>query len=45
MAKPSPIEPTLPLPRVAIALFTPIAKPLPSTSGPPELPGLIAASV
>ena len=32
-------------PRVAIAEFTPITRPWPSTSGPPELPGLIAASV
>ncbi len=29
----------------AIAEFTPITAPCPSMSGPPELPGLIAASV
>src|SRR3954452_199740 len=50
MAKPSPIEPPCPPPiapadKVAIAELTPITAPAPSTSGPPELPGLIAASV
>ena len=30
---------------VAIAEFTPTTRPVRSTSGPPELPGLIAASV
>ena len=33
------------LPKVAIAEFTPITAPVASTSGPPEFPGLIAASV
>jgi hypothetical protein len=38
--------PTLPwLPAVAICEFTPITRPLASMSGPPELPGLIGASV
>ena len=32
-------------PRLAIAEFTPITAPVPSSSGPPELPGLMAASV
>ncbi len=39
--------PTLPLPPlpVAIWLFTPTTRPRASSSGPPELPGLIGASV
>ena len=41
-AKPTPeLEP---LPDL-ICELTPITRPLPSSSGPPELPGLIAASV
>ena len=44
--KPRPIEPLVPpLERVAIAEFTPMMRPCASTSAPPELPGLIAASV
>ena len=35
----------LPLPPVAIWELTPITRPLASSSGPPELPGLIGASV
>ena len=38
------LPPTLPGAR-AIAELTPITRPAASTSGPPELPGLIAASV
>ena len=34
-----------PAPAVAICEFTPITRPLASSSGPPELPGLIGASV
>ena len=48
MAKPSPIEPpSLPAlaPMLRIAVLMPITAPVESTSGPPELPGLIAASV
>ena len=46
IAKPSPIEPAwLVKPSVAIAEFTPTTAPVASTSGPPEFPGLIAASV
>src|SRR5262245_12381952 len=48
MAKPTPIDPDCPEPpwlRLAIALLMPITSPLMFTSGPPELPGLIAASV
>jgi len=41
-AKPTPELEPLPL---RIWLLTPITRPLPSSSGPPELPGLIAASV
>jgi hypothetical protein len=38
--------PTLPwLPAVAICELTPITRPRASSSGPPELPGLIGASV
>src|SRR5664279_1043134 len=48
MAKPTPMEPPWP-PAVedseAIAELMPVACPLMSTSGPPELPGLMAASV
>ena len=33
------------LPALAIATLTPMSLPVPSTSAPPELPGLIAASV
>ena len=48
IAKPSPMEPVCELiiePKVAIAELTPITAPVASTSGPPLLPGLIAASV
>ena len=48
MAKPRPIEPACEpaaVPIVAMAEFTPITAPVPSSSGPPELPGLMAASV
>src|ERR1700733_1989788 len=49
IAKPSPIEPLCASgespPSVAIAELTPISCPLMSTNAPPELPGLIAASV
>ena len=48
IAKPSPIEPVWPLkdvPRDAIAELTPMTAPVELTSGPPEFPGLIAASV
>src|SRR5262245_37368010 len=38
-----PDSPTAP-PVVAIAEFTPTTRPVRSTSGPPELPGLMAAS-
>jgi hypothetical protein len=31
--------------RLAIAVFMPISRPRLSKSGPPELPGLIAASI
>ena len=42
MAKPTPEE----LPEAErMALFTPISRPALSSSGPPELPGLMAASV
>ena len=41
-AKPMP---SLPRPPVTIAEFTPMTSPLMLTSGPPELPGLIGASV
>jgi hypothetical protein len=34
-----------PPPVVMIAVLTPMTRPSTSTSGPPELPGLIAASV
>ena len=37
--------PSLPPPRLAICELTPTTAPLASSSGPPELPGLIAASV
>ena len=44
--KPTPIEPDWPAePAVAIATLMPMSFPSPSTSAPPELPGLIAASV
>ena len=43
--KPSPIEPELELPNEAIAELIPMRAPLRFTSGPPELPGFIAASV
>ncbi len=42
-AKPMPTEPWPPL--VAIWELMPIARPWASSSGPPELPGLIEASV
>jgi hypothetical protein len=41
-AKPTPSPPP---DEVWICWLTPITRPPPSTSGPPELPGLIAASV
>ena len=44
-AKPMPTLPLLPLPPVAICELMPITRPAASISGPPELPGLIAASV
>ena len=43
-AKPMPTEPVPPTP-VAIWELMPITRPPASISGPPELPGLIAASV
>ena len=43
-AKPMPTLPP-PLPPVAICELMPITRPAASSSGPPELPGLIAASV
>ena len=44
--KPSPILPLVP-PEVSVAIaeLTPMIRPCASTSAPPELPGLIAASV
>jgi hypothetical protein len=39
-----PTLPPLP-PAVAICELTPMTRPAPSSSGPPELPGLIGASV
>ena len=42
MAKPSP---TLPPPTEAMAVLIPMTAPVASTSAPPELPGLIGASV
>ena len=48
IAKPTPMlpaSPPIPPPVVAIAEFTPTTWPRRLTSGPPELPGLIAASV
>ena len=42
IAKPMPCEPPE---REKIAVLTPISRPARSTSAPPELPGLIAASV
>lgn len=51
MAKPSPMEPdcppsgTRPLSAERMAELMPITRPLVSSSGPPELPGLIGASV
>ena len=48
IANPTPMLPPSPPrkpPVVAIAELTPITRPPRSTSGPPELPGLIAASV
>ena len=44
-AKPMPTLPWLPLPPVAIWELMPITLPVASMSGPPELPGLIGASV
>ena len=44
-AKPMPTLPLLPLPPVAICELMPITLPVASMSGPPELPGLIGASV
>jgi hypothetical protein len=43
IAKPTPTFP--PEPAVWICEFTPITRALESSSGPPELPGLIGASV
>ena len=46
IANPSPmLPPSPPLISVAIAELTPITRPAASSSGPPELPGLMAASV
>jgi hypothetical protein len=51
MAKPTPMlplcdcEPGTPEATVAIAVLMPMTSPAPLTSAPPELPGLIAASV
>ena len=48
MANPSPMFPVWPPcaePMVRIAELTPMIRAPPSTSGPPELPGLIGASV
>src|SRR6476660_206349 len=47
MAKPRPIEPPSPWlwPRLRMAVLMPTTAPVASTSAPPELPGLIAASV
>src|SRR4051794_20655536 len=48
MANPTPMLPASPVmvvPVVAIAEFTPTTRAVRSTRGPPELPGLIAASV
>ena len=47
IAKPSPIEPLCPDadPSVATAVLIPIILPNESVKGPPELPGLIDASV
>ena len=47
IAKPTPMLPASPdaPPLVAIAEFTPTTSPARFTSGPPEFPGLIAASV
>ena len=42
MAKPMPIEPPL---REKMAVLMPTSRPSMSTSAPPELPGLMAASV
>mmetsp|Transcript_2689 Transcript_2689/g.3605 ORF Transcript_2689/g.3605 Transcript_2689/m.3605 type:complete len:214 (-) Transcript_2689:398-1039(-) len=43
MAKPMPMFPRPPFPKIAV--FTPIKRPDESIRGPPEFPGLIAASV
>ncbi|MNC98753.1 hypothetical protein D3C83_168110 [compost metagenome] len=43
IAKPTPMLPLLPW--VAIALLMPMTSPFMLTSAPPELPGLIGASV
>jgi hypothetical protein len=45
MAKPTPTLPLLPSPAVAMATLMPITLPDVSTSVPPELPSLMAASV
>ena len=42
IAKPMP---SAPVARLRIAVFTPIQRPVTSRMGPPELPGLIAASI
>ena len=44
IANPMPTLP-LPLPPVAICELMPITRPFASSRGPPELPGLMAASV
>ena len=45
IAKPMPTLPSPPVPPVAICVLTPITSPLALSSGPPELPLLMAASV
>ena len=47
MAKPTPMLPAVELvpPAFAMATLTPMSLPSPSRSAPPELPGLMAASV
>ena len=45
MAKPRPMLPPAKIPPLRIEVFMPITRPWRSASGPPELPGLIGASV
>jgi quercetin dioxygenase-like cupin family protein len=45
IAKPTPMLPAEAPSTEALAVVTPTTRPVPSTSGPPELPGLIEASV